>query len=157
MNDSDFYTLIDFLCRRGLRRATQEASYRIVTDWDSGLKIVNIITGLQYFFFDFHVRATKMTSIWRSMFFMSDNGRTIKSKQLIKYQRKHASWALWDQFSLLIIIWCTNVFQCFKWWKFWIRRLHWIKSGRSSRKYKHKKKVHFLLQGWTSVISRMSR
>ena len=36
-----------------------------------------------------------------------------------------------------IIIWCTSLFLCHKWWTFWMQELQWIKKGKSSRRSQH--------------------
>ena len=53
-----------------------------------------------------------------------------KSRRSHRRERERESSIL-----LLITMWCINLFQYSKRWKFWMRRRRWIRNGRSSRKF----------------------
>ena len=75
-----------------------------------------------------------------------------------------------DSILWLITMWCINWFQCSKSWNFRMRRLQWIRNGKSGRKSlsgrwirrrdvimkaQKRKGKSTPLHWWTSVISRM--
>ena len=53
------------------------------------------------------------------------------------------------RFDKHITTWCTRLFQCLKRSKFWMRKQHWTRNGRSS--------TRFQLGRWTMLKSRKTR
>ena len=78
-----------------------------------------------------------------------------------------------DSIRWVTTIWCTSLFLCLKRWKFRMRKQHWTRNGKSSKRFQHgrwtkvksnrrsfwkhkkSKEQSMLLRWWTSVISKM--